>query len=106
MSQLLLSGATMLGESCPDCAVPLFKKNDDIFCPNCERKAVYAKNKEEIKAIEQKISLGETIHQLKEVLTGKISMLTNQLASSDTPEEINKNLVLIERILELLKKIS
>ncbi len=106
MSQLLLAGATMLGESCPDCTVPLFKKNDEIFCPNCERKAVYAKNKDEIKTIEQKISLGEATHQLKEVLTGKITLLTNKLASLDTPGEINEILELIERILGILEKIS
>jgi uncharacterized Zn finger protein (UPF0148 family) len=38
MSGLLLSGATMLGEACPDCKVPLFKQNDNIFCLNVKEK--------------------------------------------------------------------
>ncbi|MHA1993757.1 MAG: Sjogren's syndrome/scleroderma autoantigen 1 family protein [Candidatus Hodarchaeales archaeon] len=106
MSQLLLSGATMLSESCPDCAVPLFKKNEDIFCPNCERKALYIKNKEEIKKIEQTFSLGEATTQLRDVLTGKITFLTNQLASADTPEEIAYILDIIEKIFGIFQKIS
>ncbi len=106
MSQLLLSGATMLGDSCPDCAVPLFKKENDIFCPNCERKAVFIKDKEEIRKIEQKISLGEATNQLRDVLTGKITLLTNYLASVDTPEEINEIVDIIGNILDILQKIS
>ncbi|PWI49191.1 hypothetical protein CEE45_03385 [Candidatus Heimdallarchaeota archaeon B3_Heim] len=106
MSQLLLSGATMLGESCPDCAVPLFKKNENIFCPNCERKAVYIKNKDEIKKIEQTISLGDATNQLRDVLIGKITLLTNQLASEDTPNEITNTLEIIEKILNIIQKIS
>ena len=106
MSRLLLSGATMLGESCPDCTVPLFKQNGNIFCPNCERKAVYASNEEEVKKIEQQISLGDATGQLKEILTGKITLLANKLASADTDNEISEVLDLIERIIELLQKIS
>jgi len=106
MSQLLLSGATMLGESCPDCAVPLFKKKEDIYCPNCERKALFVNNKEEIRNIEQKVSLGEATNQLKDVLTGKITLLTNQLASADTSDEITKILDIIEKILNITQRIS
>jgi UPF0148 protein len=106
MSQLLLSGATMLGESCPDCKVPLFKKNDNIFCPQCGRKAVYARNEDEITQIEQKQSLDKSITQLKDVLAGKINFLTNQLASTEDPQQIVTALELIEKILLVLQKLS
>ncbi|MHA1977244.1 MAG: Sjogren's syndrome/scleroderma autoantigen 1 family protein [Candidatus Hodarchaeales archaeon] len=106
MSQLLLSGATMLGDSCPDCAVPLFKQNENVFCPNCERKAIYVNNKEDIKKIEQKIFLGDATGQLRDVLTGKITLLTNKLASADTTEEITEVLEIIEKILKIIQKIS
>jgi uncharacterized Zn finger protein (UPF0148 family) len=43
MSKLLLSGATLLNDSCPDCHVPLFRKGETVFCSSCGRKAVYGK---------------------------------------------------------------
>ncbi|MCK4847436.1 MAG: hypothetical protein KAT16_00260 [Candidatus Heimdallarchaeota archaeon] len=106
MSNLLLSGATMLGEACPDCNVPLFKKKDRIFCPQCERKAVYAKDDTEIRQIEQNLSLEESTSQLKDILTGKMNFLANQLASADDLQQIMVILEMIEKILVILQKIS
>ena len=106
MSSLLLSGATMLGEACPDCNVPLFKQNDKIFCPQCERKAVYVKNKKEIRQIEQNFSLDESTSQLREILTGKMNFLANQLASEDNPEQIMPILEMIDKILTILRNMS
>jgi len=106
MSSLLLSGATMLGETCPDCKVPLFKQKDNIFCPQCERKAVYVKDKTEVRQIEQKLSLDESTLQLKEILTGKMNFLANQLASTDDPQQIMPILEMIEKILLIIKKVS
>ena len=37
LSDLLKSGATMLSEACPDCHIPLYKKDDRIFCPKCNK---------------------------------------------------------------------
>jgi UPF0148 protein len=106
MSNLLLSGATMLGEACPDCNIPLFKKNDTIFCPQCERKAVYAKDDAEVRQIEQNLSFDESTSQLKDILTGKMNFLANQLASTDDSQQIMPILEMIEKILGLIQKIS
>ena len=106
MSNLLLSGATMLGEACPDCNVPLFKNKDLIFCPQCERKAVYAKDDVEVRQIEQNLSLDESISQMKDILTGKMNFLANQLASVDDPKQIMPILEMIEKILVIIRKIS
>lgn len=106
MSKLLLSGATMLDKTCPDCNIPLFKKNDEIFCPQCERKAVYAKDETEIRQIEQNISLEGSYSQLRDILIGKMTFLSNQMASLDDPQSISQLLELIERIIELIQKIS
>ena len=106
MSSLLLSGATMLGEACPDCNVPLFRQNDKIFCPQCERKAVYVKNEKEIRQIEQNFSLDESTSQLREIITGKMNFLANQLASEDNHEQIMVILEIIDNILSILRKIS
>ena len=106
MSNLLLSGATMLGEACPDCNVPLFKNKDRIFCPQCERKAVYAKDDIEVRQIEQKQSLNDSTSQLKDILIGKMNFLANQLASEDDPQQIMPILEMIEKMLVIIQKIS
>ena len=106
MSSLLLSGATMLGEACPDCNIPLFKQNNNIFCPQCERKAVYAKDKNQIRKIEQNFSFDESTSQLREILLGKMNFLANQLASEDNTQEIMQILEMIDKILTLMQKIS
>ena len=106
MSQLLLSGATMLSDSCPDCKIPLFKKKGKIFCPKCGRKAVYIDTNDEVKNIEQEISLTQSIHQLRDVLAGKINHLTNQLASTNDPKEIKEALELLDKITIILQNIK
>ncbi len=106
MSNLLLSGATMLGEACPDCNVPLFKNKDVIFCPQCERKAVYAKDDTEVRQIEQTLSLNDSTSQLKDILTGKMNFLTTRLASEDDPKQIMPILEMIEKMLIIIQKIS
>ena len=105
MGKLLLSGATMLNESCPDCKIPLFKKEGKIFCPQCERKAIYAKDDNEKRQIEQNLSLEEATSQLRDILTGKLTFLANQLASSDDLKSINQLLQSIEKVLEIIRRI-
>ena len=104
MSKLLLSGATMLNESCPDCKIPLFKKDEKIFCPQCEREAVYVKNDNEVKQLEQKLSFEESTLQLREILTGKLNYLTNQLASSENMQEMLNILEVIDKIIGIIQK--
>jgi UPF0148 protein len=106
MSTLLLSGATMLADSCPDCNVPLFKKDNDIFCPNCNRKAIYVKSDDEIKQIEHKQSYSETVLLLQDVLNGKLNFLGQNLASCETLDEMKHILQLMELIVDLMAKIS
>ena len=37
MSELLLGGATMTGKHCENCASPIFRRNGQEFCPNCNQ---------------------------------------------------------------------
>jgi len=39
MSELLLKGATMTNKHCGNCSDPLFRYNDQTFCPSCEAAA-------------------------------------------------------------------
>ncbi|UCE12258.1 MAG: hypothetical protein JSV04_08625 [Candidatus Heimdallarchaeota archaeon] len=106
MSTLLLSGATMLADSCPDCNVPLFKKGDNIFCPKCGRKAVYVRSDEEIKQIEYTHSFSETKETIQDIITGKLNFLAQKLAASEDLEEIKIVAQIMDLLLELTVKIS
>ncbi|MFX0093360.1 MAG: Sjogren's syndrome/scleroderma autoantigen 1 family protein [Candidatus Hodarchaeota archaeon] len=106
MSQLLLKGATMLQESCPDCNVPLFKLDDQIFCPNCKKKAIFAKSDAEAEKIQAASSNEHIIHQLKVHLYSKIERYNQELQMADTASEINTILLVIDQILSVLLKIK
>lgn len=106
MSTLLLSGATMLTESCPDCNVPLFKKNEDIFCPKCERKAIFASSDEEIMQIEQSLSFSESRSTLQDILIGKLNFLAQKLADCEDIEEMRAILQVMDLITDLTIKIA
>lgn len=48
MADLLKSGATMLFEHCPQCGSPLFKLQNEIRCPKCDKRVVIVKSGEKI----------------------------------------------------------
>jgi UPF0148 protein len=106
MSTLLLSGATMLADSCPDCNVPLFKKDENAFCPKCNRKAIYVSSDEEARKIEHSQSFSETIELLQDMVIGKLNFLAQKLAASETFEEMDTIIRLIDIMLELIVKIT
>jgi len=106
MSSLLLSGATMLGEICPDCKVPLFKKRNDIFCPKCERKAVYAHSDKEISAIQQKYSQNELQELVQDVVLGKINYITQKLAGEENFSEVKHLSEILDGLITILIKIK
>ena len=106
MSTLLLSGATMLAESCPDCKVPLFKKNDNIFCPKCGRKAVFVSSDDEAKQIEHAHSFSETREMVQDILTGKINFIAQKLADCEEMEELKNILQILDMLLDLTIKIT
>lgn len=105
MSRLLLTGSTMLADVCPDCNVPLFRKDKVIFCPKCNRKAVYVTSNDEVKEVEHIHSFSESIEQLQDILTGKLNYLSQKLASSESYEEMKDILQLVDLIVDIEKKI-
>lgn len=48
MADLLKSGATMLFEHCPQCGSPLFKLQDEVRCPKCDKRVIIVKTGEEV----------------------------------------------------------
>ncbi|MFW9856406.1 MAG: Sjogren's syndrome/scleroderma autoantigen 1 family protein [Candidatus Thorarchaeota archaeon] len=106
MSSLLLTGATMLSDACPDCHVPLFKKENKIFCPKCNREAVFARSDAEAKQIEHRYSLGETIELLQDILVGKLLALGHQLAATESLDELKRIIQTIDTIVDITLKIA
>ena len=106
MSTLLLSGATMLADSCPNCKVPLFKKNENIFCPKCGRKAVFVSSDDEAKQIERAHSFSETREMVQDILTGKLNFFVQKLADCEEMEELKNILQILDMLLDLTIKIT
>ncbi len=102
MSTLLLAGATMMAESCPDCNIPLFKQKDKIFCPKCKKKAIYTSNDIEAKEIEHKYSFSETQIILQDILTGKLNFLAHKMATTEDIVEIEKYAHLLKQLIGVL----
>ncbi len=105
MSTLLLSGATMLADSCPDCKVPLFKKNENTFCPKCGRKAVFVSSDDEVREIEHAYSFSETREMIQDILTGKLTYIAQKLADCEDFEEMKIILEILDLLLNLTTKI-
>jgi len=84
---LMLSGAKMLDRHCPKCGSPLFEKNGKVFCPVCEYRA---KNRK------------EKVQEFEEILLKKLNELASNLP--DDPEELEKRLSVMERIIDLIEK--
>ncbi|MHA2273337.1 MAG: Sjogren's syndrome/scleroderma autoantigen 1 family protein [Candidatus Hodarchaeales archaeon] len=106
MSKLLLSGATLLSDSCPDCKVPLFRKGDAIFCSSCGRKAVYATSDDEAQQIVQATDLGKTLDDVRSVLHGKLEHLLTTLSQEEDLNAIKQLLEVIGTLLDLLRSLK
>jgi UPF0148 protein len=71
MADLLRSGATMLQETCPVCATPLFRLGKDTFCPKCNRPVAIVKSAEE----EVKLASQQVLDNLDQTILEKIAEL-------------------------------
>ena len=96
----------MLADSCPDCKVPLFKKNENTFCPKCGRKAVFVTSDEEAKQIEHVHSFSETREMIQDILTGKLNFIAQKLAGCEEFEEMKNILQIMDLLLDLTIKIT
>jgi UPF0148 protein len=71
MADLLRSGATMLQETCPVCATPLFRLGKDTFCPKCNRPVAIVKSAEE----EVKLASQQVLDNLDQAILEKVAEL-------------------------------
>jgi UPF0148 protein len=75
MADLLRSGATMLQETCPVCATPLFRLGKDTFCPKCNRPVAIVKSAEE----EVRLASQQVLDNLEQVTLQKIAELNTAI---------------------------
>ena len=77
MADLLRSGATMLQETCPVCATPLFRLGKDTFCPKCNRPVAIVKSAEEqVRLVGQQV-----LDNLEQAILEKIAELNAAIKS-------------------------
>ena len=77
MADLLKSGATMLQETCPVCATPLFRLGKDTFCPKCNRPVAIVKSAEE----EVRLASQQVLDSLEQTILQKIAELNTAIKS-------------------------
>lgn len=123
MADLLRGGATMLNKACPECNSPLFKvKNEEIFCPICEKKVVIVKKGDEVQEIlKDAIVLDKKLEEnaleieknnedlflkLESVLKNKLKLIIEKLEQEDQLENLRIYSIIILNILKLLEKIK
>ncbi len=98
MADMLRKGAKMLSQVCPDCGVPLFKIDSNIYCPSCGRKAVIIGKESEVGANEVK-----TILSLHDTLISKLKYLEERIKEE---EETDKLIKLINAVILHLDAIA
>lgn len=84
MADLLRSGATMLQETCPVCATPLFRLGKDTFCPKCNRPVMIVKSAEE----EVKLASQQVLDALEQTLLQKIGELNSLIKGERDPARL------------------
>ncbi len=100
MANLLLSKAKMLEIHCPTCKIPLFEKEGNIFCPNCN----YIFNKE----TQQEESKSKT-EESRTILLEPLDVLTlkeKELLERLKKEKNLKRIVTILKALKLIKELK
>ncbi|OYT40645.1 MAG: hypothetical protein B6U89_01390 [Desulfurococcales archaeon ex4484_58] len=101
MAELLKSGATMLAETCPveNCNLPLFKlKSGEIICP-VHGKVYMVKTEEEVKEIEEEITIRNILDKLEHRVLEIINSYTEETLSS--PDELIGWLEVLERLMKI-----
>ena len=75
MADLLRSGATMLQETCPICATPLFRLGKDTFCSKCNRPVAIVKSAEE----EVRLASQQVLDNIEQAILEKVAELNTAI---------------------------
>ncbi|MGD2200360.1 MAG: Sjogren's syndrome/scleroderma autoantigen 1 family protein [Candidatus Bathyarchaeota archaeon] len=101
MAELLRSGATMLGRSCPECGSPLFRvKSGDIVCANCQRRVVIVPEGEEAA-----VEAGVQLESLEKALVEKLVTVGDRLSQESDTGELMALSGLLDSLLVVLERL-
>ena len=106
VSKYLITGATMLGMSCPICNVPLLKKGEKIFCAGCEREVELVSSQKEAEALISKNEEKKCLKRTKDILLKKLEILTTCISTENDISGIKEKLEAIEMTIKIVKDIS
>ncbi len=104
IADLLKSGAAMLSEACPECHTPLFRKDDQIFCPKCNKPVVIIRSPEE----EEKFTASITLTNLERTILQRLDEANTALKVGGEHKEtlrIGSAISLWLTILEKLRRL-
>ena len=94
--EMLLKGATLLGEPCPYCKGVRVMKDGHALCVNCGKEPKEEKTTETTK----------TTSNMTEMLENKLNVLSSQLEKENDPTKQQEILKTINALLETIEKIK
>ncbi|MFQ5762484.1 MAG: Sjogren's syndrome/scleroderma autoantigen 1 family protein [Candidatus Bathyarchaeia archaeon] len=102
MADILRNGASMLGESCPECASPLFKlANEEIYCVQCDRKVVIVKDDEEA----ARLFSPNILANLENAILQKLHDTHSRVGGEADPAKLDSLMKVVNSCLDALEKI-
>jgi UPF0148 protein len=100
MADLLKSGATMLENHCPVCSSPLFRINEEIWCPKCNKRVVIVDESDS--SLPTPIS---ALNHLEHVLLFKIQEISEHISNETDTKKLSQASELVLTWLEALERI-
>jgi len=100
MADLLKSGATMLFEHCPECSTPLFKIEDDIWCPNCNKRVIIVREGEE-----KKVTSMLLLEDIEKTIIIKLQEISNGIRGEMDSSKLLELGEILSKWLEILEKV-
>lgn len=100
MSDLLKSGATMLEDHCPVCSSPLFKVEGKIWCPQCQKRVIITKEKDEAL-----VTASSFLNDVERMLLLKIQESSEQIMKEKDTIHLERWSSLLAKWLEALERV-
>lgn len=100
-TELLRSGATMLAQPCPACAMPLFKVGEQVLCARCNKPVIILKAMDD----ETKILRERTLASTEQTLLAKIREVQSAIEKEQDPTKIGQLTENLSNLLGVLEKL-
>lgn len=102
MANLLRQGATLTDISCPACASPLFRLEDQtLWCEKDQKKVVVIKNEKG-----EKETCNQKYNKIERTLLSKVEKLQIRIEETENVDEIQKLSSALSEVLNTLEKVK